>query len=289
MDYYRDQIIQNAPVDIVAASNTAMMPYPKRLGHVNESSPSICSRSDHYILDSAIGSDDVTTEDVLERGEEIGADWVVPVDELNDPLTTTERVVEMFIQREDYDEYTPSILVPLQSDEGMTHCDHYHYMEQQLDRHGFELQGPLAIGGVKDESSSTQIEITMEVREQLDDEYLHMLGGGFSKDWIVTLREVPEIVDGLDMTTVVQTIVSGNKLPTIELEQVDYPQPRGKNSTVMSSMLREYALYMLNYLIGPDIREEDAPTFADASQETQMLINGWKETQETNVFATALD
>ena len=276
MDYYQEQIIENCPVDVVAASNTAMMPYPLRLGHVSESSPSICDRSDRYILDSQISSDDVTTTDVLERGADIDTDWVVPVDELNDPTTTTDRVVEMFIERENYD-YHPDILVPLQSNMFFSHVDHYHSLSDELSDYGFELEGPLAVGGVKEESASTQIECVMDVKETVGDTFVHLLGGGYSLDWVVAVRECPGMIDGLDMSTAVKSIVRGNRLVTPEMDHVSYPQPRGSNSTVLSSMLREYVLYLLNFLMGPDIRESDAPSLEQASDETRKLISAWKE------------
>lgn len=278
MDYYRNEILDGSFIDIISASNTAMMEYPLRLGRIGESSSGIASRSDRYILDSAIGDDSISNADVIDRAMDCDADWVVPCDVMQDPQKTTERIIEMFQLRDEYDT-DMSILVPMQHNSETTHATHYRALSEELHRFGFSIRDePIAVGGVKEMSPVEQARCAANLREAAGDEaYLHLLGGGFSLDWVVIVRELPWLIDGLDMSSSMQNIVKSGRLFRMDGEYVDYPSPRGKNSTVLSSMLREQQLYLLNYLMSPHIRGRDAPSISDASPEAQAFIRAVRE------------
>lgn len=99
-DYYRKKIIDESPVQLFAATNTAMLEYPYILGRPNEKSPSLSEQADTYIMDSGIGDDSYTNSEVIEAAESVDADVVIPKDIIGDTAQTTENVVDM-VQRVD--------------------------------------------------------------------------------------------------------------------------------------------------------------------------------------------
>lgn len=283
-EYYKDEIIQNCPVDVVVASNTAMLEYPYRLGHVDESSSGISERSQRYIMDSKIGDGSKTNQDVLEAAERTDADWVVPCDVVGDVEKTVGKTVEMFLQWYEYD-VDADIVVPLQSDDAYTRVDHFELVADKLDAIGVDVRDcPVAIGGVMEKTPYEQIQTAMDVRRGIgDDVYIHLFGGGCSLPWVVTIREYPHLIDGLDMSSIVTEVVQAGRLVTPSFDRVEFTSPRGTNSTVLTTMLREHQLYMLNYLMGPDIREEDAPSREELSVEMVELLNSYEDAERAAV------
>lgn len=274
-DYYRQNIFDDAWVDIYTATNTAMFTYPRVLGNPDECSPTLADMAETYIMDSKIMDESVTNEDVIRRGKHVGADVVTPADVLHDPETTTERIIDLFVQLADVDDFTPDVLVPLQPrpEADWNHVDHYHQVCATLEDHGLDITDyRLSVGGVKQWSSRDQLQALLEVREVAGSEqYIHGLGFGATRDWIAVLRQYPDLVDSVDMSSVVQDIVNSNVLLNPEMERVEYPLPRGKNSTVLSVMLREFVLYMMNYFLGPHVRESDVPTEVQNHEKRTLL------------------
>lgn len=260
--HYLDNILEDAWVRVYASTNTAMFEYPYLLGHPESYSPTLAEMSQTYIMDSKIGDESVTNEDVLEKGQYVDADVITPADVLEDPATTTARTIDLFTQLADI-EYSPEVLVPLQPvpGEGKNHYDHFCKLRPALEDHGIELSNHrLSIGGVKNMTSVQQLEAVVSVRQAVGDEqFLHGLGFGASHDWVTVMREYPWLLDSIDMTSVIRDVIQAGRLFTPQASRVEYRMPRGKNSTVLTASLREFALYLMSYLLGPHPREEDVP------------------------------
>lgn len=271
MDWYLERIRDDAYARFYAADHTAMMPYPFRLGRAgkdgsdgpqHESSPTIAKRSDHYILDSAIGDEDVGNQDVLDRAANLDyePDILVAADKLQDPEVTTERVMEMLRLIDEHPDYHPEVIIPLQFDEETSHSEHYDSLADRLDAAGFDISDHiLGVGGIKDEPVPVQVNACIEVREHVGlDPQIHAFGLGCSWDWMVTIQTCPWLIDSFDNSSVVQAVNNGRIFDS-EFSRMGFKLPRGKNSTVLSAMMRELHLHLVNYLMGPHVRDSDRP------------------------------
>lgn len=263
IEHYFERIREAAYVTVYAADNTAMLPYPYRLGRPgkDESSPSIASKAESYILDSGIGEDSWTNEDVIDRGREIGADVVVPTDVLGDPEATTPHVLDMIELLDGVDGYNPDVAIPVQSDSDTTHLEHYQTLSDRLNSRGFDVTDCMvALGGLNDAPFIEQLEAVNSVREAAGiEQHIHALGFGASRDWCVAIHRRPDLLDSFDVSTFVQSVVNGTMHDT-DFQRVTLQQPRGECSTALSATLRRHQLHQLNHLLGPLVRESDRPT-----------------------------
>lgn len=258
---YLDTIVEDSYADVYGALNQAMAKYPYCIGNVTWSSPSLAKRSEKYILDSDISDDDVTNEEVIDRGEYLDADVVVAKDVISDPSATTDSIVEIFELRETYEDYDPTIIAPLQSDENTSHLDHFFKMERRLADHGFSLDDEwVAVGGIKDAGTVEQLSAAIDVRHAVGgDQHVHLFGAGMSWDWAVIINRLPWLIDSLDMSTAVQQVTNGYVYDG-DLEKRKFTIPRGSNTAVLRSRLMETSMYTYCHLIGPHVRDSDRPT-----------------------------
>lgn len=259
--HFKDNILEGAFAEFYAADHTVMCNYPLRLGNAKKgsSSPTIAAKST-YILDSNIAEDDIDNERVVTRGMDIEADIVVPNDSLGNPTETTEEILDMFDLLDEYG-YQPEVIIPLQHDNETTHREHYEIIRERLDETGRDIRNHrLAVGGVKDSGFSEQLQATISVREHVGEEMdIHGFGFGANWNWLVAIRRCPWLIDSFDNSSSVQQTNNGSLLRP-DMETITYKMPRGTNSTVLYSMLREFQYYLVSYLISPGVRESDAPT-----------------------------
>lgn len=290
-DYYKAAIHESAFARFYAATNSAMIDYPYLVGRYDESSPTLVEKCDEYILDSAIGDPTVGNEEVLERADDIGASVVVAADVLGEPHTTTDRIAEMLKLAEARDrEY--EVLVPLQFDaeRDFSHVDHYNEVAGRLAELGYDVDSfRLYVGGVNQKSASEQIRRCIELREHVGtDVYLHGLGLGATREWVVTIRRCPWLLDSFDNSSVVKNLIYSGKLWTPEGDWVAMEMPRGSNSTVLAVEHIETSLHLYNYMISSDIDERDAiETFADPESELAERVDDhvqWHERHEADPF-----
>jgi hypothetical protein len=270
-DYYLSEIIDAAPVQLFTATNTAMMEYPYVLGRVGESSPTLSAQADIYIMDSGIG-DDTETSDVVAVATKHDADIVVPCDVLGNQVETTEKTIEMLTQTEDMD---VSVMIPLQENTNNSRVAHYQQTRDTANEYGFSIDdNPIAVGGVKDSGSVTQISEAIALRNAVgDNTHIHVFGGGATADWIATMRRCPDLIDSCDSSSISSYIINGHMI-NHKLDTVSFEIPRGSNSTALTTWLREFTLYYLNYLIGPYAREEDI--VVEASSEVERLLTQYE-------------
>jgi len=267
-EHYKETIIDDAPVKAFTATNTAMLEYPYVLGRPEESSPTLAAQSREYILDSGIGNDGLTNEDILSRSHDLPADSVVPKDVIDDPSTTSDAVVEMVKMADETD-----VIIPLQADDETTRVDHYYSLRDKLQSFGYDITDyTIAIGGVNDAPVTTQIREAVALRTAVNGNIdIHMFGCGINREWVVAIRKWNGLIDQLDTSSVYKYVNNGSILDC-EMEVRDYKMARGANSTCLYTMQRETTLYMFNHAIGPHANTKDVPTeFVD--EELSELFN----------------
>jgi hypothetical protein len=258
--HYKETIIDDVPVKVFTATNTAMLEYPYVLGRPEESSPTLAAQSREYILDSGIGNEDLTNEDILSRAHDLPADSVVPKDAIDDPYTTSDAVIEMVEMVDDTD-----VIIPLQSDGETTRVNHYYTLRDALQSLGYDITNyTIAIGGVNDVPVTKQIREAVKLRTAVDDDInIHMFGCGINREWVVAIRKWNGLIDQLDTSSVYKYVNNGSILDC-EMKVRDYKMARGANSTCLYTMQRETTLYMFNHAIGPHANVKDVPTeFSD--------------------------
>lgn len=254
-DYYREQIIEASPVEVYAATNTAMMEYPYTLGRPNEKSPTLAEQSEKYIMDSGIGDDSFSTSDVITAADDVGADYVVAKDVLGQPSETTDGIIDMLCENPSQD-----VIIPLQSSQSMTHYDHYCELKDTLLDYGFSITDyRVAIGGIKDLSVEEQILRVLEFQWKAGLVDAHAFGCGIHSDWVVALRRCPKLLTSIDSSSVRAYVNNGSAFDGM-MNTRTHEMPRGRNSTVLTTMLRETMLYTYNYLLTDYVRETDVPT-----------------------------
>lgn len=256
-EHYKQNIYENAYARFFTATNTAMLEYPFIVGRYDECSPTHAKNAEEYILDSAIGDPSIGNQDVLDKATDIGADTVVAADVKNDPEATTERILDM-VERAEGTDF--ELMIPLQFDDTIRHEDHYDSVVTLLQKAGYDPDAYRYLaGGINDKTALEQIERIIELREHVGTGvYLHGLGMGLTREWVVTIRQCPWLLDSFDSSSVVKNFTYSSKIPTIDMEWLSFPRPRGTNSTAISVQYREAILDMFNYMIGTDINEEDA-------------------------------
>jgi len=269
--HYLDRVREDAYVDIYSASGMAMNAYPLRLGRYGDASGGIADRSTSFILDSAIGDESVTNEEIINRAERMGADVVVPSDVIGDPDATTTATVEMFRLADEHD-FDGDVFVPLQADESQSWCDHYDTLQTQLLWQGVDITDQMVgVGGIRDLSPVEQIQTVQRIRNHVGEGvWLHGLGLGATREWVVAVQRDPTLLDSLDTSSVAHDVSNGTVWGQ-ELQRKENKLPRGKNSTAIQAMQMEQQLYLLNYLMGPYPRDSDVPT--DPSDELATVLS----------------
>lgn len=297
-DHYKQNIYENVHTRFFVATNAAMMEYPWMVGRYDESSPTLASKAEEYILDSAIGDESVGNEDVLDRADDIGTDIVVCADVMHDTTQTTDRIAEMLklVEQRDTDY---EVLIPLQFDPemGLSHIDHYEAVADRLDSLGEGIDDyRLYVGGlIKGVTPANQIRRCIELREHVGTEpYLHGLGVGATRSWVVTMRACPWLLDSFDNSSIVQNLIYSGKLWTPHADWFDgMDLPRGTNSTVLAVQFVEASLDLFNYMIGTDIRAEDAVTeFENPNSELAQRVSAhqrWYGTTDKSESVVVVD
>lgn len=257
-DYYREKIVDESPVQLFSATNTAMLEYPYALGRPDEKSPTLSKQADTYVMDSGIGDRAFDNEDVLEAAKSVNADVVIPKDALHDTKETSEAVVDMAHMVEDED---MEMWVPTQSDDRLSRTGHYEEMSDLLSDEGFAIEDyKVAIGGIRDESVEDQILECKAMHDHVPEvQELHAFGCGFHREWVPAIRSCPDMVDSMDTSSVGMYVNNGDSMDSTMIP-IPHELPRGTNSTVISVMMRERILYMFNHLVSENVRESDTVT-----------------------------
>lgn len=209
LGYYRrlEAILDACPVDIYAASSLKH-PWPYRLQNAAECYPASFWRSHNRILDSAIGSPELSNQDVLDHAVERHATAVVVKDYLpfeiydddqQDALPTVDNHVEAttesifeFIELHDPDVHPPAY-IPLQP----PYDKHVRAVWDAVDRS--HLEHRYMLGGLKDATPKERINALLAFRSEVGPEPIaHGLGWGLSDELVRFLREHPGLLDSVD-------------------------------------------------------------------------------------------
>lgn len=257
-DYYRKKIIDESPVQLFAATNTAMLQYPYALGRPNEKSPTLAKQAETYVMDSGIGDTAYDNEDVIEAAESVDADVVIPKDVLHNTSETTDAVVDMAARISELD---IDMWVPTQSDSRLTRVQHYDELSDALADIGVDITDHrVAVGGIRDSSIEQQICECLDMDSHTSEEQeLHAFGCGFHKEWVAAIQNDRTFVDSMD-TSSVNAYVNNGMTVDSTMEPHNHTLPRGTNSTVMGCMERERILYMFNHLVSDNVRQTDTVT-----------------------------
>ncbi len=144
------KVVDECFIDIYVATYMVKMNYPLRLEAVNDSSPTVAEKAESYMLDWGISDNaDAGNEDVLDRGEYLGADIVVPRDEVDDVDGTLEQFEEFLLLYDEH-EYDGDFLIPTQSEGETTHAQCLGLVEDLCQDYGYSTDRTVAIGGIKD-------------------------------------------------------------------------------------------------------------------------------------------
>lgn len=278
----RSAVYESCPIEIYSASSTSMLDYPYRLQHVNESSPNVSGKSDSFILDSDIGDDDVENIDLLDRAEYLNADYLIPKDYIGDPYETTWSVVEFMRLYNDH-EWDGNIFLPIQSNDELTHVDHYRQLDSILDEYDYETPTDLCVGGIKDASTKEQFTALSTVRQELGSEaWIHALGMGCSLEWMKIVRRCPNVIDSLDMSSATKNALSG-KVVDKQLNIMKFDTPRGVKSTTLTSHLATYNLLMMNYMMSENPRDSEIDETIEDTELEQLVTEYESQTFDYGV------
>lgn len=238
----RQALYDDSPVRVYGAMPIAMLPYPYRLGRVDENSPTAAKNAEHYILDSGIGDDSVTTTDIIESANYLEADVVVPKDVIGDPHATADAVRELYDRRDELHDGVETIILPLQINDTYSYSD---VMAMMPPINDFECW--YGVGGMKDSAAVVQIERTIRCREAIGlDEHLHAFGCGASMPWVRTIVRCPWLLDSLDLSTPAQLSSRGMMLHG-DCDKLDVTLPRGKKCTSLNTQLAQFSVMLLNW------------------------------------------
>ena len=233
------KIINHCPIKVFSASGggqSSRYHYPYKLVSVPNSTGAVCNTCTELIVDSGISDSSVTNSEVLDMAAERNATYVVPKDYLHDRRRTTESVRRFLALYEDH-ECTAQPLIPLQP----PHDEHYEVLD------GFSHY---ALGGIKGKSPTDQVEALESFDQASGDEYVHALGLGGSLDFVKAIRDNPDLVDSVDLSTH-ETAATNDRLPDKTWKQQSFAFPRGESSTTVRAAFAHAVLLELNYMLSP--------------------------------------
>lgn len=216
--------VDAAPIDIYVVSNMGYE-YPFKLTKPNTgySTSRIRESAETHLLDSGIGDDSISNEDVLDLAAKIDSDFVIAKDYLNDHDRTTESIHE-FLDLHDDHACRATPLIPLQP-------PHYkHYFEHPN-------HDAYVLGGMKYWDGEQVVSALREFRAQVGyGPYVHALGAGCSLTIAKAVAADPDLVQSIDCATP-EVAASKARIIDHQLDQLQYPSPRGEGTTVATEAL----------------------------------------------------
>ena len=229
--------------------------YPYRLVSSQSLRPSVRERSLELIVDSGYHDPDVTNQDVIERAGSYNVDYLIPRDTIGDGDETVEMMKEFFDVFSAAPECHAKPFAVIQPP-----------YEQTLANHGefYSQFGHFALGGLRNYGPVQQVEEIVSFYEGLKSlsgvsarsVSIHALGVGLSPEVVHVLRQNPFLLDSLDISTP-ELAIKNNRIPDSLWEQVGINLPRGTYRRDLQAQYAEATLYMMNYLLGTQVDEED--------------------------------
>lgn len=254
---------REAYVDVYLAHHMANKDYPYRVQQIKEASPTTVEKSTKHILDSSIGKD-YTNQSVIDKANYLDVTTIVPCDVIGDHEETVKQVIDM-LQR--IDGTDKQLVVPIQGSSPDTYMRNAGEMRDGIEDHGYSKYiDRYAIGGVKEKSGDQQRDIVRAVCTEYDTVDWHLLGAGMSRDWILFIRENPDMLVSLDTANPVIE-AKQHRLLDYRMEKMYYDKPRGKHSTFPNARLVEFMLTEFNYMISDGPNEDELLEILDTDSD----------------------
>jgi len=253
------KIVDAAFIDFYVATYQVKMNYPLRLEQVDESSPTVSDKATSYILDWGINEksdEEVTNKDVLDRGEHLDAEILVPKDAIGDVGETLSQFEEFLLLYDEH-EYDGDFLLPTQSDEFSTHAECYGLVKDLCQDYGYSPERKVAIGGINKKGMIEKVETCINMREAVGkDVDLHAFGVGSGQRFPKVVYHCPWLLDSVDNQTPANNGRRGVAFD-IQMNNHDLNMPRGTLSSTWTAQLVEFNATALNYFMSDLPREND--------------------------------
>jgi hypothetical protein len=274
------KVVRGCPIDVYSASYMHQYSYFYKLQHAGQASEAVRDTCFEYIVDSSFQNDDIGNREVLDKACELHADTVIPKDYPGERHRTRESMKE-FISMYEPSEMRPDPMIVVQPP---------HHEEFEQNEEFYSQFSNFALGGLHNFTPEGQVNMIKEFRDVVGDYAdVHAFGVGTSLTVVQALRNNPNLVDSLDVSTAESAVIN-NKIPDKKWKQTPFHMPRGLASNDVRSRFSEAILYMLNYVLGPlvddpDLQEEyyEQTTLADvADMQQQETATGAKNPRSWN-------
>ena len=192
---YLVRLRENAYVELyLSAKDGARIFWPWRMLPPKNATQLYRDACDQLIIDSDPLNPDVTIDDVLDCAVEVNADAASLADVYLDKDATVDLLLDGLEIADDHS-FDGDILIPLQ--EPFIEC----YKEIG------EPSGLLGIGGLKDASTTKQINSAKKLRQFVgEDRWIHGFGWGPADGLGREIRDHPNLIDSMDYSTPVQNV-----------------------------------------------------------------------------------
>jgi len=222
-------------------------------------------------MDSAYKSDDVTNQMLLKKAKEYCPDYIFPKGYPGNPEETIKSNKEFVRLARKEDGIFPEVVPIVQPD----HADH---LEEHRNFYG-EF-GKVALGGLQKFGSQEQVAVVKQVRgvDGFNERYIHGFGVGTSKPMINAIRNIPDFLDSIDISTAESAIQNG-RIPGTTMEQYRTSIPCGEDVTTVRAQFTKGILIMINYLLSEKVSNKKTDGLYDGSELEELN----KEVEEMDV------
>lgn len=241
-------ISDNTRARVFSASYNPRYSYPYRLQNAPNACQPVRDACYELMVDSGFNDDSVTNDTVLEKAEKFNADYVFPKDYPGEQHRTHVSLSD-FLSKYQQSNCNAKMIVVLQPP----------YDRQYLNHEQFYSQfSHFALGGLHSlDSPEAQVSAIKKFREVAGTHcYVHALGVGTSLEMIRAIRENPRLVDSIDCSTA-ETTIKNNVIPDKSWKQTPFFIPEGIDSTSVRARFSAAILYMLNYMLGTRVDDEN--------------------------------
>lgn len=222
----------NCPIDVYIASDMQYR-YPYKLVKPTTVSPGVADSCETLIMDSGIGDDTITNQDVLDLADQYDADMVVAKDYLHDQQQTTASIYDFLDSWKTHNcRATP--LIPLQP----PHHEHYQELSDQYH---------YLLGGMAFNYGTQNIIRAVERFRDIagPSPYVHLLGVGADARLLEYLAQNPGHVQAIDCSTPEQCAINSS-IYDVNLDRRSYPVRTGEGSSRTRECLAQHLAYTLN-------------------------------------------
>lgn len=244
----RMQIIgSNTRCTVYSASYNPRYFYPYRLCKCEKAWEAMRDSAYKLMIDSGYQDEEVSNERIINRAAHLNGNYVFPKDYPGQPDRTHDSLLEFLELYEDRDDVHADVIPVLQPPHSDLVADYSDFYSQF---------SHLAIGGLQAYEPDEQIQIILNVREQVGPHtHLHGLGVGTSFHLLKAIREYPNFLDSLDVSTA-ETAVKNGGLPDATMQQHTLKTPYGDDATTVKAQFSQAVLTMVNYMLGSKVNKE---------------------------------